>query len=237
MRILRQSDIFCLLSTQLGRKSKQKKTKFPMQPWPQQNGLSAKVPCSGPGRAYMSRLARHCPSSDQHGINTGHPEQLVTASLQGSLSMDWLKDRNTGKDIVSQVFFICCSHQVVFHIIVFLSNLARDSASKVFPYGFPYGKTLQSMAFSIQLQLSFRYLWIIHGSPPSQPGGARLLLGDGTQFIKTCRASITSLTRRKRDETSAVSSTSVFALRPWIQMEVSRSGASLIAGWFLMENP
>ena len=87
------------------------------------------------------------------------------------------------------------------------------------------------------LLLSFRYLWIIHGSPPSQPGGARLLLGDGTQFIKTCRASITSLTRRKRDETSAVSSTSVFALRPWIQMEVSRSGASLIAGWFLMENP
>lgn len=76
-----------------------------MQPWPQQSGLSAKVPCSGPGRAYMSRLARHCPSSDQHRINTSHPEQLVSASLQGSLSMDWLKDRNTGKDMVSQVFF------------------------------------------------------------------------------------------------------------------------------------
>lgn len=181
-----------------------------MQPWPQQSGLSAKVPCSGPGRAYMSRLARHCPSSNQHRSNTGHPEQLVTASLQGSLSMDWLKDRNTGKDIVSQVFFICCSHQVVFHIIVFLgfsfqgfsiwlSNMEKPCNVWLFP--------------GIQL-LSFRYLWIIHGSPPSQPGGARLLLGDGTQFIKTCRASITSLARRKRGETSAVSSTRFSPLNP-----------------------
>ena len=41
---------------------------------------------------------------------------------------------------------------------------------------------------------SCKYWWIIQGSPPSQPGGGKLLLGDGTQFISTCLANITSWT-------------------------------------------